>query len=719
MSIAQPTRYATKSNLRENSADGKHSTRASSNHSASTATVLKKAKKSFHRGFVSSVTKKLERREYSESRVSSSKHNSGIRDQQDGDRSISTKSYSTNGRATKNVKNKFRLVASDKQISLESISNVNSKRKTVRIASQQNQRLNGIHDWYTNQDVFDRGEASIKAQQSTLTDQTSIFNQTIRGMIEQGWINEKRHSRPHPGTWKQQESALRRINDELSNDGFHKLQIGDLVNLIKWSWEHEETTHALIDLGACPVDERSLYGSGSVESFLRSLLAEYQIRIRGQVRKWLGTTSLEKNSGVVQVRGGYLMTHDPEDILYVINSEIEVAEEFVPPKYLPDLMMVMFEEIDFMQQRMKKMISDQSSEIDAELLASVVNDSISMSEKCSLFGGSSASVYSPSELNRKIEEVENGYLDLALHASCALAAQVIEDISPIMDKIMTDEWESGDIIATCIATLRDYFMDFKVWIDPLFYGKCVRKCFENLMSKYISALFAKDKDFCDVVVASGMLEKDRLFLLEFFGDEMIAQMKQTGSVDRMAVKERLEILKVIASIFKTEDPKEVFQEIEIVLNELGNKNGMMAILRIVKLRTGGDKGAVCNWRSAVITVCSQKMLVPGSLRGRIVCDLSHLSEAKSNSDQMSPIFEDIKFSNSFKNLGSNSFVGNLMTGIDHSHSYEDLRKKLGKVKTKAVASARKARTRVHFKKSDFHLRLPSTRGRTYDTELEN
>jgi len=498
----------------------------------------------------------------------------------------------------------------------------------------------------------------------------------------------------YAGSREQQDGALRKLQNDLYRQGMDTLQIGDLIHLINSARKQKKSTNTL-EAGVRPIEADSLAGSEQSEALLRALLYEYILRVKRQVRKWLSITSFEQDSAVFPNKEGHLVTNDPEDIVYVINAELDVAEEYLPSEFLIDLMVALFEEMELMQSRIKNTIDHKISEVDLERVCSVVNDSIHMGDKSLEFlDGGVRGAMPTYELKKKAEECEKGYLDLALHATFALVKIVFEDIKPLLAKVCTAAWEAGELIPTCLATLQDYFADFEEWIYTLFYGKFVRKCFEEMIRYYLISLFDKNKEFQSFDLMCEMLDRDRMYLLEFFGDDMLPQMRQSGVGGYDAVKERVEILRSLGNILKEDHPKNVVEDIDNVIHELGNETGTIAIMYLAQIKAHNDKAAVCLWKSAVITSCQKHPV--GSLQVRTVLDLSHLVKSHQIMDRINRFSDDKHFVHSLILVQKHPMVEKLNN--QRSHAMHRLKSTMGKAKIHASASVRKVRTRIKLPK---------------------
>ena len=479
---------------------------------------------------------------------------------------------------------------------------------------------------------------------------------------------------------EQQLDVLQQLKRQFDENGAELLKSGEILDLIKWKWDEASANDAL-----SVSDENKV--------FLNALLFEYKDRARSQIRVWFGNTSFKKRLDTFQNHEGLLLSHEPEDMMCIINAQIEVAKEYLPPNEVISLTKIILEEIQFVQQRKKDRITQEDPGSDVEYLCTVVNDALKMSENIILMESQLRRTGMSDELEKKAVEVETAYIDLALHASHALSKHIFVDLTPIVAKINTVEWESAELIPTCLATFADYFTDFELWLDPLFYGKCVQKCLEDLISNYFTSLFGSNKDCIkSPTVVHAMLEKDRLNLLNFFGEDMASQM----SSSRHTVEEKLEIFRAFSSILVQGDPKQASDHIRVVLKDLGNESGTLAIMHLIKLVYVDDRVALSRWKYRILAESSK---IKAKVNSRNLCDLSHLAESHSCKNQ--PL--------SGKNQDCQ--------GNDNYTSHDDWRAQLEEAKHKAIAKMRKVKAKALVKSSE-HLLIPALRALNHFSEQD-
>ena len=426
-------------------------------------------------------------------------------------------------------------------------------------------------------------------------------------------------------------SSLVMIQHELYRRGIDSLEVCDLLQFVAKLQEYRERdgrpdkSNRHLQMTHDCVDE-------AFDRLTKALLSEYVLRVKYQVREWLDKSSWERRGEVFPNSDGHLVTNDPEDIMYVIHVQLAVAKENVSPFYCLEVMVAILEELEQMQRRIRTSLNSSYENIEIERICSVINDCASLYEKFDSFktlGDVLDEMSLPSyKLNKKIDQVAVGYVNLAVHASDLLAKSITEDVNPILANVHTPQWEHEDQITVLLSTLRDYYADLSIWIPQLFYSKCVKKCLECILQTYVESFFAKGKSKVPISVrtVACLLEKDRLNLVHFFGSEHAEQMKQVGLGGTHAVEDRFEILRAMSYILLSREPSDVGNEVKVVLSELGNHYGKASIMYLAKNAGQRSREKMKLWDAAINAACESNSTAV--LRARTQCDLSHLLQSR-------------------------------------------------------------------------------------------
>jgi hypothetical protein len=201
-----------------------------------------------------------------------------------------------------------------------------------------------------------------------------------------------------------------------------------------------------------------------------------------------------------------------------------------------------------------------------------------------------------------MDSVLQQYLCVAVNASDKLARAIMWDVKPIVRMIHTRAWIEGNQTEIILSTLRDYFQDIKKWIPPFFVAKFIRQCLENLRQTYLKSFFSKRNYFqarrVNARTASALLQRDRLNITYFFSSEYMEELKQTGLRTMDDINHRFEILGAMSNVLKAESPRDVLDDIRLIIDDLGLLHGRRAIVILVR-KKGNRKNELHKWMCAV------------------------------------------------------------------------------------------------------------------------
>jgi len=311
------------------------------------------------------------------------------------------------------------------------------------------------------------------------------------------------------------------------------------------------------------------------------------------VRKWLSKTSWGSEENPLRCDSkGRIVSNYPEDILFVVNVEMDVARDSLSKANQIEVMIDILIEFKESIVGMRRALSAEWDDMEIEWLCSVINDSATMMEYVetySIFGDTKQHAVLPTfELKAVRDDVIKGYREVSREATDLVAYSIMKDVQePVMSKVFTVKWEkSGELMNCVAATLRDYYNDLLDWLPRYEYTCVVKKCIDVLVEEYISAAFAEKHEgrrFFDADAVPARLIQDRLVLLDFFS-RVDYEMKGRGA--RRRAKKALEIFIVLSDIIDADDPEDVSDEINQFCELLGTKYGQAAIMQAQVRKTG-------------------------------------------------------------------------------------------------------------------------------------
>jgi hypothetical protein len=356
----------------------------------------------------------------------------------------------------------------------------------------------------------------------------------------------------------------------------------------------------------------------ALDQLTRDLLSEYCSRVKHQVGKWLAKSSCwGQPEKVFFTAENRLATNHPEDVMYIIQMQMSVAREHLPPKYRPTVMILMLKEIKKVLNRLAAAIlRTEHNPHTIQILCAIISDCTCMHEQLDHISSEDflcgSDIALSHKLKREMDHVLQKYLSVAVYSSDKLAGAIMRDVKSIVRKIHTRAWIQGNQTEVILSTLRDYFQDIKLWIPPFFFAKFIRQCLENLRHMYLRSFFSKRNYLqarrVNALTASALLQRDRLNITQFFSSEYMDELKQTGLRTIDDVHQRFEILRAMSNVLKAgSNAHDVLDDIKLIVDDLGLRHGKRAIVILAK-KNGNRKNALNQWKCAVH--CSLGNTVP-------------------------------------------------------------------------------------------------------------
>lgn len=222
-----------------------------------------------------------------------------------------------------------------------------------------------------------------------------------------------------------------------------------------------------------------------------------------------------------QTRDGMLVTSIPEEMVYIIDLQIQVANDYLCNiEYIIQVLQVCYEEISiFICNKMIQIESNwRSDNITISRYCSIINDSIRLNDLLEDYTTKFISKYKNEKSNNnsnnditinmigsshhhtlleKAMNVENELTDLSIHAMnylCRFIVYRLETSEALLCSVGELSWESDDECYTTrsvVSYLRETFGDIEVWIcnNEYFFPKIVKKCFQLIIQLYIETFY--------------------------------------------------------------------------------------------------------------------------------------------------------------------------------------------------------------------------------------
>ena len=433
----------------------------------------------------------------------------------------------------------------------------------------------------------------------------------------------------HQSGSKGKRNIIRRVRHILAYIvGADQLTIRDILRLMVWCRDYRSEDYK-------QHHERNLSREESdheQEDKLSALLFdEYRKRIGRQVRKWLDKLSWQRDDIKLYTNpDGLIVSHHPEDIMFMVQVEIGVVRDFLPNSNVTAVMADILLEFSLSQIGMKHALKADWANMDVEWMCAVINDGarlLDYIDNFSIFGDTKKHPVLPTfELRKARDSVIDGYQEVSWEVCDLLAHSLMRDLeAPVMDHIFTDRWERDGQLMNCVgATLKDYFDDLSVsgWIPQYEFCRVVKQCISIVAEQYVAAVFAEKHEgrpFSDAKAIPARLVQDRLILMQFFSH---VELEMNGRGAKSHAESCLEVLLLMAAILKADEPDEVEEEINSFYSHVGTKYGHVATMYLVDRKGSSYSQKRHNKWDAAITMIAKEDQIQGSRLPNL--DLDHL-----------------------------------------------------------------------------------------------
>ena len=308
-------------------------------------------------------------------------------------------------------------------------------------------------------------------------------------------------------------------------------------------------------------------------------------------------------------RQGHLVTGHPEDIAFMIEMQIAVARQHLPPRFLGEVLTACNHELSNMIADIMLDVGSRWSKIEVERLCVIINDASRMIEGCEERNNALLD-RNNSEHQKAGEDLCRELMELSLHATRFLCERIMLDLrepDPILTRIGGMAWETGAILITeiTVATLKDYSDDISEWISESYYfPKVLRHCFDMTLQAYFESFFTMtmSKGIKDPEVASRILHQDWQNLHQFFcGSGMTEYIGRAGHYTKQVIESRLGLIQAMSFILTpTIPPDKLKSNINTVLMQFGTEVGVAAVLHLAGLRSRRiNESEAMEWHAVV------------------------------------------------------------------------------------------------------------------------
>ena len=287
-----------------------------------------------------------------------------------------------------------------------------------------------------------------------------------------------------------------------------------------------------------------------------------------------------------------LRTGYGSDIAFLYNMQIKTAAQFIPARYMGDVVAVCNKELlDSIGERMMQ-VGITWKNMSLERLCAMINDASIVSDDCEHRNAS----YLVQDIHIAAgENLCREFMELALFATKQLCERILldpHDTTPMLMLIGDGaSWADQNTVSAVQRTntiLGSHFDDLEGWIPRYFFAKVLKGCFDLSVERYIESFFCNSLLGTSVTadMAANAMRRDYCDFVSFWIDG--ACTKFPGVLDGLLPKDtliqRLHLLHCFSSIMTPSlEAVDVLNEIDTIFDELGS-SGAPAILHLVGLK---------------------------------------------------------------------------------------------------------------------------------------
>lgn len=371
---------------------------------------------------------------------------------------------------------------------------------------------------------------------------------------------------------------------------------GDAAKIVSWFEEFLTTLES-----ACPKLEPSSKWHRD-----RDLLLEIYIN-RGVCREM--RELLERSDGLLEDKdirkdnNNNLVTGNPEEIAFIVRSQLSTAQDLLPPKYTERVLAACNEELTNLISIRMMFIGSHWMEISSRRYCAMVNDIVRFVEQCEQrndqYLNSPEYIEAGDALCRELME-ESLYVNTFL---CEKIMGSLREPRPILTTIGDESWETGEgngsALGSTIATLEDYFYDLEKWLaSNYYYSKVLKNCFDMTLETYIASFFANTmaRGVQNAKQASYKLNEDYLRLVAFFNGPNFDRHHGFSGFDAQdGVNSRLHIIQCLSRVLNPLlCPDALVDDIKTIAAQV-NPCGDSAVLHLAGLRRRYTSKETIEW----------------------------------------------------------------------------------------------------------------------------
>ena len=307
-----------------------------------------------------------------------------------------------------------------------------------------------------------------------------------------------------------------------------------------------------------------------------------------------------------QLASGEMVTGHPEQIAFIVDSQLAAAEEHLPSaKHVEAVMVACNEEIATMVSEMMLLVGANWRKMGASRFCSVINDASRISEMVEERNEEHLSSTEHQDLG---DGVVRDLAELSLHATQLLCERVLYDLQEpeaVLSSVGSPAWAEDaerTAIQRTIATFRDYFSDLQVWLPASYYfPKILKHCFDLTLQTYVESFYSNTlaSGIRDAAVVAENLTQDYLNLVIFFNGSVFEKYDgKAGCLSTTEVNARLQIIQSMARLVNPViPPADLEEDAKRVLTHTKQQQEYIpaAVLHLAGIRQRHDHNQSVEW----------------------------------------------------------------------------------------------------------------------------
>jgi Exocyst complex component Sec6 len=327
---------------------------------------------------------------------------------------------------------------------------------------------------------------------------------------------------------------------------------------------------------------------------------------------------------------GSMVSTVPEQITFMVDSQIRVARECLPEKCVSTVLEACNRQLSLLVGDWMLAVGSDWKNIPTHWFCTIVNDSTRLAELCEERNQSVLSSLDDNNASRiAADAIVREFQELASHSILFLCENIVSQLrepEPILSIVGARGWESDETqsaIERTIATLKDYYADLELWLAGSYWlPKVLKHCFDLTLQVYVESFFANTLagGVQDPSRAAEELNEDYLRLVIFYNSDRFEPFHGTGGYyTQQAINSKLHIIRCLSKLVDPNiEPDDTSGEVQFLMRELIGDTS--AVLHLAGLRKRHKGRESVEWlrvvsrakRALMLTKASSPRAGPGS-----------------------------------------------------------------------------------------------------------